>query len=245
QAGIISLLIDINHGRLNTNILRPSQLKTEIAKIKDVLSENLILPGKRSGTELKDVYTLLTARGLFVDKKLIINAKIPLFGRHASKLYRVIPVPVRAENHTILAQIESEYLVYNFEIDSYHLMTESTISKCQKWQTNKRVCDGSWPWSNGNDNSCQLGPLKPNRPSNCFYKSVLSSNSFWVKLEKRSSWLFKVEENTKLRLQCGQSKIQIIDLPEQGILTISSECTARTDDKILIAQHIIETESQE
>ncbi|XP_044571170.1 uncharacterized protein LOC123257198 [Drosophila ananassae] len=245
QAGIISLLIDINHGRLNTNILRPSQLKNEIARIKDVLSENLILPGKRSGTELKDVYTLLTARGLFVDKKLIINAKIPLFGRHASKLYRVISIPVREENQTILAQIDAEYLVYNFEIDSYHLMTESTIAKCQKWQANKRVCDGSWPWSNGNDNSCQLGPLKPNRPSNCFYKPVLSSNSFWVELEKRSSWLFKVEANTKLRLQCGHSKIQIIDLPEQGILTISSECTARTDDKILIAQHIIETESQE
>jgi len=62
------LLIDINHGRLNTNILKPSQLKGGISKIKENLSETLVLPGKRTGTELKEIYTLLTARGLFVEK---------------------------------------------------------------------------------------------------------------------------------------------------------------------------------
>jgi len=44
QASIISLLIEINHGRLNTNILKPSQLKSEISKIKENLSETLVLP---------------------------------------------------------------------------------------------------------------------------------------------------------------------------------------------------------
>jgi len=40
QSKIISLLIDINHGGLNTNILKPSQLKSENSKIKDSLSDN-------------------------------------------------------------------------------------------------------------------------------------------------------------------------------------------------------------
>jgi len=63
QASIISLLIDISHGRLNTNVLKPSQLKSEISKIKENLSETLVLPGKRTGTEVKEIYTLLTAMG--------------------------------------------------------------------------------------------------------------------------------------------------------------------------------------
>jgi len=34
-------------------------------------------------------------------------------------------------------------------------------------------------------------------------------------------------------------------LPTQGILSIASDCTARTDDRILIAHHNIQSESEE
>jgi len=77
-----AIIIDINHGRLNTNIPKPNQLHNEITKIQGSLSETLVLPGKRTGTELKEVHSLLTARGLFIENKLIINAKIFLFRRH-------------------------------------------------------------------------------------------------------------------------------------------------------------------
>jgi len=90
QAKIINLLIDINLGRLNPNILKPKQLKTERARVKDALLETLVLPGKRTGTEIKEIYALLTAKGVFVDNKLILNVKIPSFGRHHSHLIRVI-----------------------------------------------------------------------------------------------------------------------------------------------------------
>jgi len=51
RASLIRLLIDIPHGRLSTNILKPSQLKREISKIEESLSETL------------ELCTLLTARG--------------------------------------------------------------------------------------------------------------------------------------------------------------------------------------
>nr|XP_041631965.1 uncharacterized protein LOC121502439 [Drosophila kikkawai]XP_041631966.1 uncharacterized protein LOC121502439 [Drosophila kikkawai] len=245
QSGIINLLIDINHGRLNTNILRPNQLKSEIAKIQENLSENLIIPGKRSGTELKEVYTLLTARGLFIENKLIISAKVPLFSRHPSKLFRLIPLPIRNVEQMIMVQLTSEYLIYNFEIDSYHLMNEATLNQCQKWQQGKRICKGSWPWNSANDNACEVQPLKPNRASNCVYKTIIGSTSYWVELEKKSSWLFKVPLNTKIRVQCTGSQMELCELPEQGIFSIASYCTARTDDKILIAHHNIQSESEQ
>jgi len=90
QAAIISLLIHIIHGRLNTNILKPNQLHNEVTKIQGSLSETLVLPGKNTGTQLKEVYTLLTARGLFIENILIINAKIP-----PSKLFRIIPLTIQ------------------------------------------------------------------------------------------------------------------------------------------------------
>jgi len=58
QASIISLLIDISHGRLNTNVLKPSQLKSEISKIKENLSKTLVLPGKKNWNRVKrDIYS--------------------------------------------------------------------------------------------------------------------------------------------------------------------------------------------
>jgi len=58
QAIIISLLIGISHGRLNINILKPSQLKSEISKIKENLSKTLVLPGKKNWNRVKrDIYS--------------------------------------------------------------------------------------------------------------------------------------------------------------------------------------------
>jgi len=94
---------------------------------------------------------------------------IRLFGRHPLKLYKVIPVPVWSEESLLIASLSSEYLVYNFEVDSYHLMTETTLNKCQKWQAQGTVCEGNWPWSNANDLACEVRPLKPGRPANCIY----------------------------------------------------------------------------
>jgi len=90
-----------------------------------------------------------------------------------------------------------------------------------------------------------LKPLKPNRASNGIYNKInFERKSYWIELERKSSCIFKVEDNTKARVQCGTTSFEIVDLPEQEILTIRSDCTARVIDKILIDHHIIETEDQ-
>lgn len=142
KAGIINLLIDINHGRLNPNILKPRQVKTELARMKDALQETLVLPGKWTGAEIKEIYTLLTAKGIFVDNKLIFNVKIVLFGGHPSHFFRGISMPVKAKNDVIIADLNSKYLDYNFEIDFYNLMTEASLNRCQKWKTNNVISEG-------------------------------------------------------------------------------------------------------
>jgi len=112
QSAIISLLIDVNHGRLNTNILKTNQLQNEIKKNQASLSETLVLPGKRTGTELKEVYTLSTANGIFIENKLIINAKIPLFNRHPSKL--LLPRCPECKTDVTLAQLRASDAVRCF-----------------------------------------------------------------------------------------------------------------------------------
>jgi len=77
-------------------------------------------------------------------------------------------------------------------------MAEPTLNKCQG-QSNKRACEGSWPWSSANDHSCELNLLKPNKESNCKYQLIVESKSYWVELEKKISWLIKVQNQSKAR----------------------------------------------
>jgi len=55
-------------------------------------------------------------------------------------LFKIIPLPIQNEGRMIMVNITSEYLIYNFEIGSYHIMSESTLSQSQRWQQNKRIC---------------------------------------------------------------------------------------------------------
>jgi len=98
----------------------------------------------------------------------------------------------------IMEHVDVQYLVYNFEIDAYYFMKESTLNKCQMWQSNKRVCEGCWPWSIASDGSCELKPLKLNRASNCIHKSIVESKSYWIELERKSSWLLRLRIIHKL-----------------------------------------------
>jgi len=65
---------------------------------------------------------------------------------------------------------------------------------------------------------------------------MLDSYSYWVELEAKSTWLFKVRFKFKLKLD---------NLPEDGILTLRSNCTDQIDDKILVAQYNINLERQD
>jgi len=57
-----------------------------------------------------------------------------LFGRHASKLFRVVPIPVTIGERMIMVHVDVQYLVYKFEIDAYHLIKESILNKYQWWR---------------------------------------------------------------------------------------------------------------
>jgi len=72
---------------------------------------------------------------------------------------------------------------------------------------------------------------------------MTQESSYWVELQKKGSWLFKVPEITKAGIKCNNFPQEIVDLPEQGILTIVSGYTIRTNNKILLAHHSIKSES--
>lgn len=96
QAQIIELVIDINHGKLNTALLTPAQLQDAVNHIRKHIPDHLKLPGKKDD-RLRTIYKLLTARATTLKNHLVIAVSIPLFNDQVSQLFKVIPIPFMFE----------------------------------------------------------------------------------------------------------------------------------------------------
>ncbi|CAD7001615.1 unnamed protein product [Ceratitis capitata] len=77
QTAVINMLIDVNHQRINPSLIKPSQLVKEIQNIKLKLPSKLKLRGEGEN-ELKEALKTMTAKGIIVDNKSVINTEIPL-----------------------------------------------------------------------------------------------------------------------------------------------------------------------
>lgn len=195
QKETIDLLLDINHGKVHPALISPQQLQDEIVKIRDSLPDKFVSPGRHTGTELKKIWPLLSGKGIFVGNQLVIDLKIPLFSRQVSQFYRIIPVPFERNGRTLVAQVKAPYIVYNYELDSYHFLTQAMLNECKKTLNNQIVCEENYPWIDATSNHCELSPIKPHIQLNCSYDEI-EQVPFWVELRNRGNWLFKVYGNT-------------------------------------------------
>ncbi|XP_058987780.1 uncharacterized protein LOC131806914 isoform X1 [Musca domestica] len=226
QKEVVDALIDVNSGKFHPVLITPKQLQAEIVKIRDALPEKYVLPGKRTGMELKEILHLMTCHGSFVGSQLVINIKIPLFNRQSSQFYKVIPIPFEEGNTILIARVNSPYIVYNFELDSFHFLTQPMLNECKETLGKEIMCEENFPWRDATTNNCELSPLRPHIKLNCAYDEV-ERMPYWMPLKRNGNWLFKTFSSTTAHLQCSHKQQTIMELPKQGILTLDADCTAR------------------
>ncbi|XP_049318488.1 uncharacterized protein LOC125780336 isoform X2 [Bactrocera dorsalis] len=233
QLSIIKLLIDINHGHLNPQLLRPSQMREEIYKIKNELSPKLTLLGAQTSEILKNVYNLMRGKGTIMNNKVVIKTTIPLFARETSTLYRVIPIPFQHNEEMMIPIIRGSYLIYNFGLDAYNIMQQTELDKCDTSLEKHYTCKGSWPWKPSSDQSCEISVLRGMPTKNCLFKKG-NWTSYWIKLQSGNSWLYNIFSNGTIDVECNKSK-EFFNIPSKGIMELGEGCTGRYKGVILAA----------
>ncbi|XP_053968598.1 uncharacterized protein LOC128870028 [Anastrepha ludens] len=241
QTSIINLLIDINHGRINPKLIKPSQLNKEIALIRNKLPHKLVLPGKQFGNELKEIYKSMTAKGLIVDSRLVINIEIPLISYEPSDAYKLNPLPIKYKGNMIIPDIKAESLVYKFDLNRYVLINQVDLDKCLKNLEDHYQCPGNWAWKSATDNSCEVAALKQLENEVCGFKPATNEN-VWIKLSSQNRWLYKLFSKSTIHLECDNNQQMRMEIPNQGIITIREGCTARHEGVTLTASHHVQSE---
>lgn len=232
----LEILLDANNGHVHPVLISPEQLQSEVARIRNELPAKYVLPGKSTGTKLKEVLHLMRGHGMFIGSQLIIDLKIPLFNRHSSQVYRVIPIPFEQEGTVLIPRIKAPYIVYNFELDSFHYLTQAMLNECKRTLGDETVCEENFPWRDAITNNCELAPLRPHIKLNCAYDEVEKS-PYWIQMRHKGNWLFKIFGNASVHIKCSEKQQVIMELPQQGILSLEADCTARIDKVTLVAVH--------
>ncbi|XP_069965947.1 uncharacterized protein [Bactrocera oleae] len=236
QSSIINLLIDINHGHLNPQLLRPAQMREEISKIKSELPPKLKLMVAQKDEILKNVYNLMRGKGIIIDNRVVIKTTIPLFAHEASTLYRVIPIPFQHDEEMMVPIIKGSYLIYNFGLDAYILLQQAELNRCDTSLDNNYICKGNWPWNPSSDQSCEISVLRGMTTKNCFFKKG-HWTSYWIKLQTGNSWLYNIFSDGTIDVECSKSR-EFFNIPAKGIMELGEGCTGRYKGVILAApQH--------
>lgn len=240
QSEIIELLIDINHGKLNPSLLTPAQLQEEINNVREHIPDHLKLPGRKYD-QLSSIYKLLTAKATILDDQLVISASIPLFNDRASQLHRIIPIPFEYKGVKMIAASRSNFLIYSFNGDTYHLMSQTELNQCQRFTEDEYVCDGGWPWMDANDDSCEVSSIKPLNKHRCQFAAT-QLEFLWVKLQTANKWLFSSFNNTTAHIQCQPRGQRLLEMPLQGILSLDPGCTLRVKGALISAPYQLTSE---
>ncbi|XP_037931049.1 uncharacterized protein LOC119665868 [Teleopsis dalmanni] len=227
QFQVLRLLIDVNHGKISSVLLRPEQLSLEIAKIKAWLPEKMKLPGDTSN-QIATIIRLLTGEAIIVNSKLVIKIQIPLITIKFSNIFKVVPVPVKHGDTNVVASIAQPYLVYSHESDVYHLMSELEWRQCKTISDRQYLCEETWAWQDANDNSCEVSPLKPHKTIVCQFVEA-SNKHMWVNLNNRRQWIFRASLNATLHVFCDQKHQDLFSLPQQGLLILQSGCSGQIE----------------
>lgn len=240
QSSIMNLLIDVNHGHINPHLLTTSQLQEELLNIQKCLQNDVSLSGIKTNTELKEVYSLMKAKGIIMDNRLLIQAEIPLYKIHASEIYEIIRLPVEGNNTAMIPIVEGDYIVYNFETNLYSLMWQSQLNACSKISQRAYSCKENFSWKSAVERTCEVSALKQSRNAECYFQEIIKK-SIWKKLSTENQWLFTVFERFTLTIDCGINKRESLTLPSKGILNLAAGCTAVYEDITLSSsqQHFI------
>ena len=207
-----------------SDLLKPAQLHKQLSEIEKLLPNNLILPGKASGTELKEVYNSMKAKGIIMDSRLVIQLEIPLLHEHSSEVYEFIKLPV-GNNNTMMPRIDNDLIIYNFASNMYFLMSQAQLNACEKNLRGQFNCIGNIPWKPAIERSCEVSALKQSMHAECTFEAV-PKRSYWKQLSTENQWIFTVYDNFILSVDCGQNNRSWVTLPLKGILSLSPGCTA-------------------
>lgn len=232
---LVSIINMAIQGLVHSSILDVKTLKEQIKDIKTQLPTGESLPINLDDSGISELLRLSTTNVIYIKDVLVFNIEIPLVNNYEFILYRTIPLPINVFNNTYMIIVPTSHYIAIDKSRLYYLkLSEVDLGKC-KHVAKTIICPYDQQLYHL-DKSCELMIFrKPNiLPNSCTVKNINFNFSIWHRLENTNSWIY-ITNQDNIIIKCrDQTEIETINVNGTGILDLSNQCEANTDDGTLL-----------
>lgn len=227
QQSLIDTITDVTHGRIDTHLLSPEQLETQVNTITRQLQGDLIVPDKDN---IRDLYKILRVFAKVIDNYLIMEFKIPLITNEVYELDKIISLPFKKDSNTYRVNIRHPYLAFNLRKDIALLLTQQDLQTCIHASLDNILCPIDKPIYDmkARQSICDLKMvnMELNQETPCILEQSTCGDK-WIKLQHtQNDWLYACCEECTVRILCP-ADTEIRTLSGNGLLSLGQGCTLK------------------
>lgn len=242
----LSILTDAillaRRGLLHPKILTPKEL---FNNLKDShYMTNKKLPVKLEPSQFNNLIDSSDISIFYKNHRLVYILEIPLIEQNGFTLYHMIPLPIKQNEENVYAFINPLHTYIGLRNDKqlYTHLTERDIAKCKKIR-NSMICKQTdLLYQVSTIYNCESELLKSARLDNilseCDIRLMKIHNTVWYQLQSVNSWLYTAPREETLHILCKDDKARQTQLVSTGLIKLSPDCDAISDNVLLHSQTI-------
>lgn len=230
-------------GLIHPKILSPKELFKHLKETRFVVDDKQF-PVPLEPNQFTNLIDVSDISIFYKNHRLIYVIEIPLIEQNNFILYHAIPLPIKQNERGIYAFINPSYAYLGLRSDKqlYTHLTEHDLAKCKKIN-NVRICKQTdLLYQVSAVQNCESELLKSARLESimkeCDIRVTRIHNTVWYQLKTTNSWLYTAPRNETLHILCKDNKPRQTKLFSTGIISLSSDCDAISDNALLRSQTI-------
>lgn len=248
----VATLIMIDHNELSNRIKKALEDSlsggiTDLIPITDLegnfeqipVEEGQILPTQLKGNGIYNLKNFITSKATLFNHKIFLEIGIPVLEKNKLTLFKAIPIPTNINNQLFVISPKSKYFLINFKDITYIPLTEDELRACLHFNDDTLICNPLSPVYHNTNGVCELA-MFTNKPSEsigktCKFSQVPKSN-YIIQINMQDKYFMSPESPIDIVNSCGDGRVEMSKITENGVLTVEPGCIITTDD-IQIRSH--------
>lgn len=230
-------------GLLHPKILTPRELFNNL-KDSHYMISNKRLPVILEPNQFNNLIDSSDISVYYKNHRLVYIIEIPLIEQNDFFLYRAIPLPIKQNEENIYAFINPLEMYIGLRTDKqwYTHLSDRDITKCKKINDAMICKQTDLLYQISAVHNCESELLKSARLETvlkeCDIRLMKIHNTVWIQLRSTNSWIYTAPREEILHILCKDDKPRQTQLLSTGIIKLSSECDAISDNALLHSQTV-------
>lgn len=244
---ILHCLEEVVSGKIS-QLIPKDRLTQDLIHVGTFLKENQRLPIDFNIENPLHIFKYSQVSASLFGKRLLLEVTIPIVERETYTVYKIIPIPTRINNNTVIILPSSHYILLNNEAKEYIPITSKEFNKGMYNLHGEKIIKPAENARLDYEDNCEISIfLRPSAKSlskSCEVKVIPTSNYF-ISLNNNDLFYVQISKPTIITEYCHKKPSKFQEIKENGLLELNKECRVVTDNISLRPRNNYKFESEE